>query len=260
MRRVLLVDPSRTFAEAVSGRLTEDPDIESVVIASSVPDGIARMVHVTFDVVVLPADLAGSLFALSGNGARWENPPYVVVLAEADEVDHAAELMRAGVSGWVDRSASTQDLLAAIRGVCAGETIVPAAVLTAVIEELSSSRPTTGRREELMSRLTPREQEILTMLEQGIDRRAIASALHLSPHTVRTHVQGILQRLGVHSILAAVAVVRDGNPSPVEPSASNDDDGRPGPARMHGPSQRRPGQGPPGFRMTSTSHGGVRRA
>jgi PAS domain S-box-containing protein len=60
------------------------------------------------------------------------------------------------------------------------------------------------------SRLTPRQSEVLRMLERGRSTREIADELHLSPETVRNHVRHVLRSLGVHSRLEAVALAREG--------------------------------------------------
>jgi DNA-binding NarL/FixJ family response regulator len=61
--------------------------------------------------------------------------------------------------------------------------------------------------------LSEREMQVFTLLEQGLSRPEIAEQLHLSPNTVRTHVQRILRRLNTHSTLAALALARDGDGS-----------------------------------------------
>lgn len=58
-----------------------------------------------------------------------------------------------------------------------------------------------------MSRLTPREREVLGLLTEGADKNTIARALVISPQTARTHIQNILTKLGLHSRLEAVAYV-----------------------------------------------------
>jgi PAS domain S-box-containing protein len=57
-------------------------------------------------------------------------------------------------------------------------------------------------------RLTPRQTEVLSLLEHGLSTEQIAERLHLSRETVRNHIRGILRRLGVHSRLEAVAIAR----------------------------------------------------
>ena len=57
-----------------------------------------------------------------------------------------------------------------------------------------------------LERLTPRELQILALMVDGLERSAIAKRLHVSPHTVRTHMQNLQAKLGVHSGVAAVSV------------------------------------------------------
>jgi DNA-binding NarL/FixJ family response regulator len=61
---------------------------------------------------------------------------------------------------------------------------------------------------QLLAALTPREREVLTCLAEGTNRRDLAERLHMSPNTVRTHLQNLMSKLGVHSALEAVALTR----------------------------------------------------
>ncbi|HEX4789575.1 MAG TPA: LuxR C-terminal-related transcriptional regulator [Actinospica sp.] len=65
--------------------------------------------------------------------------------------------------------------------------------------------------------LTPRETEVLRALAGGMEKREIAEHLVLSPHTVRTHIQRVLAKLGVHSVLGAMAVARKAGVTPLPP-------------------------------------------
>jgi DNA-binding NarL/FixJ family response regulator len=60
----------------------------------------------------------------------------------------------------------------------------------------------------LLAALTPREREVLSCLADGAERREVAERLHLSANTVRTHLQNLMAKLGVHSTLEAVAISR----------------------------------------------------
>lgn len=68
-----------------------------------------------------------------------------------------------------------------------------------------------------LAALTPREKEVLRALAAGIAKREIAEHFFVSPHTVRTHVQHVLAKLGVHSVLAAMAVARSAGLAPLRP-------------------------------------------
>ena len=146
-----------------------------------------------------------------------------VVLAERDDPVRAARALQAGASGWVAKDCSLSRLLAVVRGVLRDETHLPPALLTGVLRELTAARRHRTESEQLVESLTPREQEVLRCMVAGLGRKAVAERLFLSPHTVRTHMQNVLGKLGVHSTLAAVALARRAGVGPVElvPSAGD---------------------------------------
>lgn len=139
-----------------------------------------------------------------------------MVLAEKDDPRTAARALQAGASGWVAKDCSLQRLLAVIRGVLRDETHLPPALLTGVLRELTAARKHRTESERLVESLTPREREVLRCMVAGLGRKAVAERLFLSPHTVRTHMQNVLGKLGVHSTLAAVALARRAGVGPAE--------------------------------------------
>ncbi|QKW21268.1 response regulator transcription factor [Kitasatospora sp. NA04385] len=140
-----------------------------------------------------------------------------VLLAAADDPQRAARALQAGAHGWVARESSLSALMTVVRGVRRDETHLPPALLTGVIRELTSARRDRSESERLVAALTPREEEVLRCMVAGLGRQAVAERLFLSPHTVRTHMQNVLGKLGVHSTLAAVAVARRAGIAPSEP-------------------------------------------
>lgn len=139
-----------------------------------------------------------------------------VVLAEHDDAARAASAIQAGACGWVAKDSSLTRLLHVVRGVMKGETHLPPLLLTDVLEELTASRKHRSQSERLVHSLTPREFEVLRCMVAGLGRRAVAERLYLSPHTVRTHMQNVLGKLGVHSTLAAVALARRAGVTPAD--------------------------------------------
>lgn len=109
-----------------------------------------------------------------------------------------------------------------IRGVLRDETHLPPALLTAVLRELTAARKHRTDSERLVDSLTPRELEVLRCMVAGLGRKAVAERLFLSPHTVRTHMQNVLGKLGVHSTLAAVALARRAGVGPVDLGGGTD--------------------------------------
>ncbi|MFG2650885.1 LuxR C-terminal-related transcriptional regulator [Streptomyces sp. NPDC048436] len=240
--RVLVVDDHRIFAESLAAALAAEPDVD-VSAAGSGPAalrclerGIAEGRR--YDVLLVDADLGATASVpgvrpapsvQEGNadglvdgislvaGVRSGQPMVrTVVLAERDDPRRAALALQAGASGWVAKDCSLSRLLTVIRGVLREETHLPPALLTGVLRELTAARKHRTESERLVESLTPREREVLRCMVAGLGRKAVAERLFLSPHTVRTHMQNVLGKLGVHSTLAAVALARRAGVGPVD--------------------------------------------
>lgn len=232
--RVLVVDDHRIFAESLAAALAAEPDVD-VSAAGSGPAALRCLERAAaegrrYDVMLIDAELG--ILATGGAravpvpdsgpngtapvdgislvaGVRSGQPTVrTVVLAEKDDPRRAALALQAGASGWVAKDCSLQRLLTVIRGVLRDETHLPAALLTGVLRELTTARKHRTESEQLVESLTPREREVLRCMVAGLGRKAVAERLFLSPHTVRTHMQNVLGKLGVHSTLAAVALAR----------------------------------------------------
>ncbi|MFI7233674.1 LuxR C-terminal-related transcriptional regulator [Streptomyces cyaneofuscatus] len=245
--RVLVVDDHRIFAESLAAALAAEPDVD-VAAAGSGPAALRALERAAtearpYDVILVDAELGvlahGGSPATGGVPAlpapRQEEAALVdgislvvqvraarpgvrsVVLAEKDDPRCAARALQAGASGWVAKDCSLQRLLTVIRGVLRDETHLPPALLTGVLRELTTARRHRTESEQLVESLTPREREVLRCMVAGLGRKAVAERLFLSPHTVRTHMQNVLGKLGVHSTLAAVALARRAGVGPAEP-------------------------------------------
>ncbi|CAM5549119.1 LuxR C-terminal-related transcriptional regulator [Streptomyces fumanus] len=238
--RVLVVDDHRIFAESLAAALAAEPDVD-VSAAGSGPAALRCLERAAaegrrFDVLLVDADLGGQVPPVRPavpvhdgtedrlvdgislvTGVRTAHPGVrTVVLAERDDPQRAALALQAGASGWVAKDCSLSRLLTVIRGVLRDETHLPPALLTGVLRELTAARRHRTESERLVESLTPREREVLRCMVAGLGRKAVAERLFLSPHTVRTHMQNVLGKLGVHSTLAAVALARRAGVGPVD--------------------------------------------
>ncbi|KAB8164334.1 response regulator [Streptomyces sp. 3MP-14] len=225
--RVLVVDEHRIFAESLATALSAEADVEAVALGS-VPAArqlltrVRAGAHPPFDVLLLDAELDDAVEPGAEQPAllTWvaEGFPTLrtVMLAASDEPAAAARALAADARGWVAKDSSLARLLRVIRGVLRDETHLPPALLTGVLRELQADRRHRGERERLVESLTPRELEVLRCMLAGLGRKAVAERLYLSPHTVRTHMQNVLGKLGVHSTLAAVALARRAGIPPVD--------------------------------------------
>jgi DNA-binding NarL/FixJ family response regulator len=154
----------------------------------------------------LPDDAA---FRLCEQLSQLGRAPYAILLSSFSEPRRMVRALRAGAAGWVRKDESLDLLLQVIRGVARGETWLPPGQTGEVLRLLmQGSAPEQDGRSALLATLTPRQREVLTCLAEGVNRCDVATYLHVSPHTVRTHVQNLMAKLGVHSMLEAVALTR----------------------------------------------------
>lgn len=206
---VAVVDQETTFTDALAARLAAEEDVEVVAALLARTPGPCLVVGRCADVMLLDADLPGDTVArLCEQFAARPDAPRVVLLSRTSDPQRILETIQAGAAAWLCKDASLEDLLRVIRGVARGEIWLPPAQTGAVLELLVAERDRRSDSDRLLATLTPREREVLACLAEGAGRRAVAERLHLSAHTVRTHLQNIMAKLGVHSVLEAVALTR----------------------------------------------------
>lgn len=206
---VFIIDAERTFADALSARLEAEEDIAVAVPLCPEAPAPSLILGRHADVVLIDADLpADAALHLCEELAGRDDAPRVVLLSYGSHPQRIADAVCAGASAWLRKDQSLADLLDAIRGVAAGETWLPRAETGAVLALLLHEREQQRHCERLLAALTPRELEVLTCVAEGAARRDVAQRLHLSENTVRTHLQNLMVKLGVHSTLEAVALTR----------------------------------------------------
>jgi two-component system, NarL family, nitrate/nitrite response regulator NarL len=129
----------------------------------------------------------------------------MVALTALADPNAVRDAISSGFSGYLTKDTQAEAFVHALQGVIDGQIVVPQRLgRGAVGQNGSNGHP--GSNEVLLARqLTPRELEVLQLLAQGAASSEIARKLGVSPNTVRTHVQGILTKLQVHSRLEAAA-------------------------------------------------------
>lgn len=207
--RLMVVDDHLAFAEALAERLRLEPGFEvpSVVTTAAAAQREVSMREI--DVALLDLQLPDvDGITLAGQLRAVRPDLCVVMVAAGGEAEHVAGAIRAGATSWVAKDSSIDQLIDAVRAALRKEARFPGRLLTRALTVLLSAEHERVAAEETLSKLTAREVEVLTCMADGLGRAEIAERLYLSPNTVRTHMQSILGKLGVHSSLAAVALGR----------------------------------------------------
>jgi DNA-binding NarL/FixJ family response regulator len=207
--RVLIVDQHLAFRDALAIRLQTEPDVAVLAKAHSAEFAASVLVGRSADVILLDADLPDqSAIAFCSEIIQGPDPPRIIMLSVASEPERIVAAVRAGAAAWIRKDESIDHLLSVIRGVVRGESWLPPRELGVVLHLLIENQEHRRDSDDLLAALTPRERDVLYLLVEGAGRNEVAKRLQLSANTVRTHLQSIMSKFGVHSTLEVVALAR----------------------------------------------------
>lgn len=206
---VLVVDDHQVFADALHARLSIEDGIGPVAVAYSAAGALDRLLRNSFDVTLLDYGLDDRTGADLAAELRTAVPATrIIMLSAGQPLDAVVDSLIAGVNGWLPKMIDVCYLVDAIRGVDDGEMWVDPALLGQAMPALLARILTPPP--DPLAVLTNREREVLDCLIAGLRRAEIASRLKISDNTVRTHVQNLISKLGVHSSLEAVTLALRG--------------------------------------------------
>jgi DNA-binding NarL/FixJ family response regulator len=129
----------------------------------------------------------------------------VLILTTFGLDDYIIEALRAGASGFLLKDAPVEELVRAVHTIAAGDAQLSPAVTKRLLDQVARRLPAAVQRDTgSLAQLTEREHEVLRLLAVGMSNAEIAGALFVSEPTVKTHVSGVLQKLGLRDRVQAV--------------------------------------------------------
>jgi DNA-binding NarL/FixJ family response regulator len=203
---VLLVEDHVLVAEGLAAMLNATGDIQVVGTATTAVDAVRLAAEEQPAVVVMDSHLPDGAGADITGRIRDQQPRAAIVFLSADESEAAMiAAVRAGACAYLPKSRATVDVVEAVRRAAQGEMLIPAGQLARLLARSHEMARDDHERRRLLDSLTPREKEVLALMAEGLDNRAIAADLGIGFTTVRGHVQNILEKLDAHSKLEALA-------------------------------------------------------
>src|SRR5215218_8884377 len=201
MARVLLADSQPLFNEALEALFSRAGAHVVVGRCSSAEETYAAVGRLLPDLVLVDAALGldGSPCLVTRVLAARPDVK-VVVLGDDRDVDLLLAAIRAGAAGVVGKTHGAGTVLRIAGAVLAGEGAIPRAMLLELARRVAAKDHAA---DSPLARLSPRERQVLALLSRGWDNARIGRDLFISQHTVRTHIQNILEKLGLHSKLEA---------------------------------------------------------
>jgi len=195
--RVMLVDDHALVREGISQILDKEPDITVIGEAERGDLALEMLESLQPDVVLLDVRMPGMSGIETTRRIRAAFPKIRVMILSA-HADFAVEAFRAGASGYVLKSARSNELVAALRSVFSGSTVIQGALAEGLSIFASGGR---SRGTDLLS---PREAQILQLIARGLTNRTIAREVGIAPRTADQHVHNLFVKVGVRSRAEAV--------------------------------------------------------
>lgn len=202
--RILVADDHTVIRRGIVGLLNAQADMEVIEEAGNGREAVARTETAKPDVVLLDVAMP----ELNGLGAtrmiKDQSPDVqVLILTMHDREDYLFQALRAGASGYVLKGADTDDLLTAVRSVAHGHVYLFPPVAKDLLNDYLR-RVRSGEDEASYDGLTEREREVLQLIAEGKTAGQIAEDLHISTHTVQSHRDSIMAKLGLHNRAALI--------------------------------------------------------
>lgn len=192
--------------------LESEPGLSVYAVARTGAEAVLLATQQRVSVALIDYRLPDMTGAAAAGMIRTASPETAIVFHTADATEEAMlDAIDAGACAYLNTSATTDELLEAVRRASRGEIMMPAAPFARAIARRQKIVAEELQREKLLAQFTPRELEVLRLLATGDDTGRMAMRLGIAPHTVEWHIRHVIEKLRVHSKLQAmIAAVRLG--------------------------------------------------
>jgi DNA-binding NarL/FixJ family response regulator len=200
--RILIVDDHPVTREGLHAALDVEDGVEVIGEAGSGEEAIQESGELKPDVVFMDVRMPGMGGIEAARAIRVASPDTKVILVTVDESRASiSEAIQAGVSGYLLKDTSADELVNAARLAVEGKAVIHPQLTRAFIEEVQ-----TAEKKGDAAALSRREKEILQKVAYGATTKEVAHDLGISPHTVKTHLERIFEKLGANDRAQAVAI------------------------------------------------------
>jgi len=221
--RVVLVDDQQLVRAGFRMVIDSQPDLTVVGEAGDGAAAVELVRGTAADVVLMDVRMPGTDgIAATGQVTALPDPPRVVVLTTFDLDEYVVAAIGAGASGFLLKDAPPEEMLAAVRTVHAGDSVIAASSTRRLLQHVApmlrgSAGTTTQADPRALAELTPREKEVLMLMAYGASNTEIAARLFVSEATVKTHVGRVLGKTGSRDrVQAVVLAYRTGLVAPAD--------------------------------------------
>jgi DNA-binding NarL/FixJ family response regulator len=205
--RVLIVDDQELVRTGFRLFLETQPGLDVVGEAGDGEEAIERARTLRPDVVLMDIRMPtmdGVEATAKLTSGAIEPAPRVLVLTTFDLDEYVFGALRAGAAGFLLKDAPRERLIEAIRVVHSGEALLSPSITRRLIEDFAARSDPIEPPAAVLAELTPREREVLVLVAHGLSNAEIAARLVVTEATVKSHVGGVLLKLGLRDRVQAV--------------------------------------------------------
>ncbi|MGY2083330.1 response regulator [Blastococcus sp. SYSU DS0539] len=222
--RVVLVDDQQMVRAGFRMVIDSQPDLTVVGEAGDGGAAVELLARTPADVVLMDIRMPGTDgIEATRQVTALPEPPRVVVLTTFDLDEYVVAAIGAGASGFLLKDAAPEEMLAAVRTVYAGDSVIAASSTRRLLQHVAPMlrggapvRPA-GEADPGLAELTPREREVLEQMAYGATNSEIAAHFFVSEATVKTHVGRVLAKTGSRDrVQAVVLAYRSGLVAPAD--------------------------------------------
>jgi len=211
--RVLIADDQQLVRAGLRMILEAQPDITVVAQAADGEEALRLVRRHRPDVVLMDIRMPG-MDGLEATRRIVEQPagsvdgaaPRVVILTTFDLDEYVYAALQLGACGFLLKDVSPERLVGAVRTVMAGDALLAPAIIRRLVERYARTDAPPPAAAQALGVLTARETEVFRLVARAMSNAEVAEALVVSEATVKTHVAGILAKLGLHNRAQAVVV------------------------------------------------------
>ncbi|MEU4849289.1 response regulator transcription factor [Streptomyces gilvosporeus] len=204
--RIVLADDERLVRTALRAILASEPDMEVVGEATTGAEAVPLVRQLRPDIILMDVRMPqiDGIRATEQILAQMPEPPRIIVVTTFENDAYVYDALRAGASGFLLKRSKAEELVQAVRLVARCDSLLFPAAVRALAARHAGERAADDAARRLRARLSEREGAVLRLMAQGLTNAEIAVRLGVGPATVKTHVAGVLAKLGVRDRTQAV--------------------------------------------------------
>lgn len=205
-KSILIIDDHPLFREGLKAIVERETRFKVIGEAGNGHEGFRMAKRLKPDIVVMDISLPDqSGIQLTREIRSLLSDTRIIIVSMHSKIDYITEAFQAGATGYVAKESASERLVQGLEAVVNGDYFLDTSVSHAVVENLLKIPMKEARiADESYGTLTPREQEVMRLLAEGLSSKDVAEKLFISPKTVENHRANIMKKLGLHSTIELI--------------------------------------------------------